>query len=894
MDSVNGSGGSFSKITRSLKKYSLRGWVLLFLLLNNLIPFTTALPQSNEVQVTVRVKDTYLQKPLDSTTVILHRGAVSLDSAVTDQQGYAVLTVTLTGTEDQNPHLPESFHISNIYPNPFSDEAKVDGYFPEGGEVTVHIYNAVGEQVMSRRVSVGAGKHTFTINEMSELPKGIYFGVIQQGGQSRVVKMANIGEAGQLGFVHGFSSSPGNHPLETLTLTAERNRYQAQSSEHTILGDTLIAFEMLRENQTVVRAVTPNNNAAAGVRIKIDTGNFFTDADGKITRILLSGNHTISSNDIRFESLTLSPLIVSDTLFTASLTERIISTYTNPTLSLGDTLRINPASFLFGTGKDSLYAIASPTNFTVQGLTLIPKKSGNLPFSIIAKATGGTVREFNYTALVNPSFTLKLQYPDTSGISNLSLTVDGVAYTTNAQGTITVKQSGNLRVLANDPRLSGIDTLMNFANTATFYRALGKEKITFSAWTPSIPEDSTIVAPTLASFGTSGTYALVSLSPQLTVGGSTLIPSPNAFGSFPFKVVAQATHGTSKEQSYTLTVSEMRDIEGYVIDVQTLGKKQGVVKIGNTLYPTDAQGKFAFQITPTPKIDSLKAWVSSEFVATYRNVRTDADLMNLAIPVVTLDSLVAGSGIPDSLAVTPAEFRAYVQEGNFVGNPLGIKSIDFQNATNPVPNPNGPHGYVYWIDNNWGPTHYPSTFTTWTSAEREYVKQIIEQEVIAKIRDPSHRPSIYLAQPGEAPPLRTGVTGIQPINGILLVMHQIGGNGYNFGARDYDSDGLIDAANISIGEPVIGYYPQITQEAASVFCQNPVYAQAMENKTVFSHFATSNMTPADIKLLRIEEIISRVTDAYNPMKTENLPDGTLVTRLYFPTKVHVNDVLKQQ
>lgn len=744
---------------------------------------------------------------------------------------------------------------------------------------------------MSRRVSVGAGKHTFTINEMRELPKGIYFGVIQQGGKSRVVKMANIGAAGQLGVVHGFSSSPGSHPLENLTLTAERNRYQPLSSDHSILGDTLLVSEMLRQNQTVVQAVTPNNNAAAGVRIKIDTGNFFTDANGKITKILLSGNHTISSNDIRFESLTLSPLIVSDTLLTAALTERIISTYTNPTLYWGDTLQINPASFTFGTGKDSLYALANPSLFTVQGLTLIPKRSGSLPFSIIAKATGGTVKEFNYTALVNPSFTLKLQYPDTSAINNLNLTVGGVAYTTNAQGTITVKQSGNLRVLANDPRLSGIDTLMNFANTATFYRALGKEKITFSGWAPSIPEDSTIIAPTLASFGTSGTYTLVSLSPQLTVGGSTLIPSPNAFGSFPFKVVAQATHGTSKEQSYTLTVSEMRDIEGYVIDVQTLGKKQGVVKIGNTLYPTDAQGKFAFQITPTPKIDSLKAWVSSEFVATFRNVRTDADLMNLAIPVVTLDSLVAGSGIPDSLAVTPAEFRAYVNEGNG----YRISSIDFQNATNPVPNPNGPHGYVYWIDNNWGPTNYPSTFTTWTSAEREYVKQIIEQEVIAKIRDPSHRPSIYLAQPGEAPPLRTGVTGIQPINGILLVLHEIGGNGYSFGARDYDSNGLIDAANISIGEPVFGQYPGTIEEAASIITPNPVYNSSLVGKTKFHEAgSTEYLTPMDIKLLRIEENISRVTDAYNPMNTENLPDGTLVTRLYFPTKVHLNDVLKQQ
>jgi len=851
--------------------------------------------------VTVKVVDKYLLTPLDSATVTLYRGIVPLDTAMTNSQGIAQLAVTLTGIAGQDPLLPDDFEISNAYPNPFTSETRVNGYFPGGGTATITVYNSLGEQVFSKSESVSAGRQIIMIKDLQNLPAGIYFTSVEYRNERKVLKMINSGTAALNGLISGsgsFTEPDGGRIIENLSFRASRRNYDPLSRIYNIPGDTLILMELLRLNETVLRAVTPNNQPAQGVRFKIDSVDYYTGADGRITRTLLSGSHSMAIHDIRYEDFAVSPLVVRDTLIGAPLSEKITSSYTNPTLYLGDTLQINPASFIFGTGKDSLYAIASPTNFTVQGLTLIPKKSGNLPFTIRAKATGGTVKQFNYTALVNPSFTLKLQYPDTSAINNLNLTVGGVAYTTNAQGTITVKQSGNLRVLANDPRLSGIDTLMNFANTATFYRALGKEKITFSAWAPSIPEDSTIIAPTLASFGTLGTYTLVSLSPQLTVGGSTLIPSPNAFGSFPFKVVAQATHGTSKEQSYTLTVSEMRDIEGYVIDVQTLGKKQGVVKIGNTLYPTDAQGKFAFQITPTPKIDSLKAWVSSEFVATYRNVRTDADLMNLAIPVVTLDSLVAGSGIPDSLAVTPAEFRAYVQEGNagYITAPAhGIRSIDFQDATNPVPNPNGPHGYVYWIDNNWGPTHYPSTFTTWTSAEREYVKQIIEQEVIAKIRDLSHRPSIYLAQPGEAPPLRTGVTGIQPINGVLLVMHRPGGNGYSFGARDYDSNGLIDAANISIGEPVIGSPQKITQEAASTNTPNPIYNSALIGKTAFHEGGPSlNLSPADIKLLRIEENISRVTDAYNPMNTENLPDGTLVTRLYFPTKVHLNDVLRQQ
>ncbi|MCK6603489.1 MAG: T9SS type A sorting domain-containing protein [Ignavibacteriaceae bacterium] len=851
--------------------------------------------------VTVKVVDKYLLTPLDSATVTLFRGGLPLDTAVTNSQGIAQLAVSLTGIAGQDPLLPDNFEISNAYPNPFTSETRVNGYFPAGGNATVTVYNALGEQVISKTEAVGAGRHIIRINDMHHLPDGVYFGVVQYRDETKVIKMVNSGNAAVTGLISGFggfSDPDGSQVLENLSLSVTRRSYDPLSRIHNISGDTLIVMELLRLNETVLRAVTPNNQPAQGVRFKIDSVDYYTGADGRITRTLLSGSHSMAIHDIRYEDFAVSPLVVRDTLIGAPLSEKIISTYTNPSLYLSDTLRVNPASFVFGTGKDSLYAIASPANFTVQGLTLIPKRSGSLPFTIRARATGGTVRQFDFTASVNPTYALKVQYPDTAAITNLSLTIGGVAYTTDAYGMINLKQSGSLRVIATDPRISGIDTIIFFSSTSVIHRATGKEKITFSSWNPSIREDSSITAPVLALFGTTGTFSIVSLSPQLVINGNSLIPAQNAFGSFPFKVVANAAHGTNAERQYTLTVTEMRDIQGYVIDVQTLAKKQGVVKIGNTLYPTDAQGKFAFQITPTPKIDSLKAWVSSEFVATYRNVRTDADLMNLAIPVVTLDSLVAGSGIPDSLAVTPAEFRAYVQEGNsyvITAPAHGIRSIDFQNATNPVPNPNGPHGYVYWIDNNWGPTNYPSTFTTWTSAEREYVRQIIEQEVIGKIAHASHRPSIYLAQPGEAPPLRTGVTGIQPINGVLLVMHMPGGNGYAFNTRDYDSNGLIDAANITIGEPVFGQYPGTIEEAASIITPNPVLNSSLVGKTKFHEGgSTEYLTPMDIKLLRIEENISRVTDAYNPMNTENLPDGTLVTRLYFPTKVHLNDVLKQQ
>ncbi len=112
---------------------------------------------------------TVVGRAISDTVVHTHSKRVSL---TVDE------TVDVSGEAD-NPNLPEGFALFQSYPNPFNPEARISYYLPRDCEVTVTIYNVLGQRVRTLFDGrQGAGTHSLRWDGRSdqgiELSSGIY------------------------------------------------------------------------------------------------------------------------------------------------------------------------------------------------------------------------------------------------------------------------------------------------------------------------------------------------------------------------------------------------------------------------------------------------------------------------------------------------------------------------------------------------------------------------------------------------------------------------------------------------------------------------------------------------------------------------------------------------
>ncbi|HBQ61244.1 MAG TPA: hypothetical protein DD671_16910 [Balneolaceae bacterium] len=81
-------------------------------------------------------------------------------------------------------NLPQEFSLSNNYPNPFNPSTKISYALPEASEVSLKVYNIMGQQVHTLLNStVNAGFHELTF-EAEHLPSGFYIARMEAIGQS--------------------------------------------------------------------------------------------------------------------------------------------------------------------------------------------------------------------------------------------------------------------------------------------------------------------------------------------------------------------------------------------------------------------------------------------------------------------------------------------------------------------------------------------------------------------------------------------------------------------------------------------------------------------------------------------------------------------------------------
>ncbi len=77
--------------------------------------------------------------------------------------------------ETKDSRIPDHFEVSSVYPNPFNSSTSITVALPEAGDVTLHLYNVLGERV----AVIGAGhystgEYSFRF-DASDLATGIYF-----------------------------------------------------------------------------------------------------------------------------------------------------------------------------------------------------------------------------------------------------------------------------------------------------------------------------------------------------------------------------------------------------------------------------------------------------------------------------------------------------------------------------------------------------------------------------------------------------------------------------------------------------------------------------------------------------------------------------------------------
>jgi len=89
--------------------------------------------------------------------------------------------------------IPESFSVTSVFPNPFNPTVNISYNLPRSDEVSIHIYNALGQEVNYSKFQLPAGGHTFTwdgLNQSNQLvSSGIYFARITGAAGSEMVKL---------------------------------------------------------------------------------------------------------------------------------------------------------------------------------------------------------------------------------------------------------------------------------------------------------------------------------------------------------------------------------------------------------------------------------------------------------------------------------------------------------------------------------------------------------------------------------------------------------------------------------------------------------------------------------------------------------------------------------
>ncbi|MCB0262916.1 MAG: T9SS type A sorting domain-containing protein [Calditrichaeota bacterium] len=95
----------------------------------------------------------------------------------------------IVAIDDDQPAVAKAFSLEQNYPNPFNPETRIRYSVPKSANVTLSVYNLVGQKV-AVLVNETQASGTYEISfDASHLSSGVYFYQLQAGEFSNVRKM---------------------------------------------------------------------------------------------------------------------------------------------------------------------------------------------------------------------------------------------------------------------------------------------------------------------------------------------------------------------------------------------------------------------------------------------------------------------------------------------------------------------------------------------------------------------------------------------------------------------------------------------------------------------------------------------------------------------------------
>ena len=92
--------------------------------------------------------------------------------------------------------IPETFEITAVYPNPFNPTVNISYNLPSAEEVSIRIYNALGQEVHHSSSQLQAGQHEFSWSGLDQnnrsVSSGIYFARITTADANQMVKLTYL------------------------------------------------------------------------------------------------------------------------------------------------------------------------------------------------------------------------------------------------------------------------------------------------------------------------------------------------------------------------------------------------------------------------------------------------------------------------------------------------------------------------------------------------------------------------------------------------------------------------------------------------------------------------------------------------------------------------------
>ena len=150
----------------------------------------TFIIKSQTISISGNIKDLKTNSPIENAKVQIKNTSNGLiDSVFADAIGNWQYDIA-TSVEDNINYLPTSLEVMQNFPNPFNPSTKIGFLIPTDENVSISIYNILGELIDIKSSYLSKGN--YLVDWFSKGSAGVYFYTITYGNQSITKKMIQL------------------------------------------------------------------------------------------------------------------------------------------------------------------------------------------------------------------------------------------------------------------------------------------------------------------------------------------------------------------------------------------------------------------------------------------------------------------------------------------------------------------------------------------------------------------------------------------------------------------------------------------------------------------------------------------------------------------------------